>query len=151
MRFSIRWKILILFAGTLLTVTAVNLVLISRVLKKDYKLALDSELMVFGGNLKSQLSRITELGIAVEDIENFDHLCLDMVSKNRSILAAMVIDARGMILFHNNPDKHGKSVGHPQILTALKSNHAGVYSILEKERDVYYAVIPFQKPDTRCI
>ncbi len=147
MRFSIRWKILILFAGTLLVAAAVNLALIRQVVRKDYKAALDTELMVYGNNLASQLSRITDLGIGVEEIDQFDHLCREIAFKNENILEAMVVDAAGTILFHNNSSLHGRRLDNESITDALRNQTACVVSIRQEPYSMYYAVLPYSKSD----
>ena len=145
MKLGLRSKILVLFSITILLVILVNLNWIGRILRNEYKAALDTELMILSDNLKSQLSRIADLGINVRDIENFDELCLEAVKKNPDILAAMVIDTEGVILFHNNRYMRGTKLPHPELLTALQENRSGVYQVTEDQSKIYYAVTPFRK------
>lgn len=143
MRVSIRVKILAIFAATLIITSALNLFFISQILKKDYRSALHSELLVFGNNLQTQLKRITSLGISTRDIEGFDQQCLELVENNEHIAQAMIVDTKGTIIFHNDSSYEGKKLPHKDILSSITAGKTKIYSIKENNESTYFAVLPF--------
>ncbi|MGB8226448.1 MAG: PAS domain S-box protein [Sedimentisphaerales bacterium] len=144
MRISIRLKILIFFTAILVATSTVNLFFIGQILKKDYKSALYSELLVLGNNLQGQLKRITSLGVSTKDIEGFDQQCLELVKKNNNIAQAMIIDEQGTIVFHNDPSRQGKKLIHKDIFDSIAEGRTGIYSIKENNENLYFAVFPFE-------
>ncbi|MFA5292004.1 MAG: PAS domain S-box protein [Phycisphaerae bacterium] len=148
MKLSIRTKILLAFAATLIITSALNLFFISQILRKDYSAALHSKLLILGDNLQTQLKRITSLGISTRDIEGFDQQCLDIVRKNENITRAMIIDRDGTIIFHSDPSQQGKKLLHQKIISSIHTGKPEVYSIAEKGENIYFAVLPFgDNPD----
>jgi len=148
MKLSIRTKILVAFAATLVITSALNLFFISQILKKNYSTALHSELLILGDNLQTQLKRITSLGIPTRDIEGFGQQCLDLVRKNEHITRAMIIDRDGTIIFHSDPSRQGKKLLHQKILSSIQTGKTEVYSIAENGENIYFAVLPFgDNPD----
>jgi len=143
MRVSIRIKILAIFAATLIITSVLNLTFISQILKKDYRATLHSELLVLGDNLQTQLKRITSLGISTRDIEGFDRQCRDLVEKNEHVVQAMIIDAEGTIIFHNDASYQGKKLPQKAIFSSIKAGKTEIHSIKENNDSIYFAVLPF--------
>jgi len=148
MRISIRAKILIIFAATLIATSAPNLFLISQILKKDYRSALHSELLVLGNNLQAQLKRITSLGIETKNIEGFSKQCQELVKKNKHVIQAMVIDKEGTIIFHNDSSYEGKKLTQENVLSSITAGKTEIHSIKDNNKSTYFAVLPFgDSPD----
>ncbi len=143
MRVSIRAKILIIFAATVIATSALNLFLISQILEKDYKSELHSELLILGSNLQTQLERITSLGIATRDIEGFSEQCRELIKKNKHIIQAMVIDGEGTIIFHNDSHYEGKKLTQKVVLSSITAGKTEIHSIKENNKSTYFAVLPF--------
>jgi len=147
-RIGIRAKILLAFAATLIITSALNLFFISQILRKDYSIALQSELLILGDNLQTQLKRITSLGISTQNIEGFNQQCFELVSKNKHLTRAMIIDKNGKIIYHSDPSYQGKQFSDKAVLSAIKSGKTGIYSIEENYVSLYSAVLPFgDQPD----
>ena len=139
---------MIIFAATLIITSALNLFFIGQIHKKDYRSVLHSELLVLGDNLKTQLKRITLLGISTRNIEGFDQQCLELVEKNKRITQAMIIDTEGTIIFHNDPFRQGKKLPQKDILSSITTGKTEIYSIEENNDNTYFAVLPFgDEPD----
>jgi PAS domain S-box-containing protein len=147
-RIGIRAKILIAFAATLIITSALNLFFISQILRKDYSTALQSELLILGDNLQTQLKRITSLGISTPNIEGFSQQCFELVRKNKHLTRAMIIDENGKIIFHSDPSYQGKQFSDKAVLSSIESGKTGIYSIEENYVSLYSAVLPFgDQPD----
>lgn len=145
MRLGIRIKMIVLFSVITLLVLAANLTWFGRVLREEYKAALDDELLIIGDQVSSQLARITDLGIAVGDIENFDGICLEVVKKHSNIQAVMVADTEGAVLFHSNRYMRGGTLSDPRLLKVLREGGEGVHSVRENHCEFYYALVPFRR------
>jgi PAS domain S-box-containing protein len=143
MRISIRAKILIFFAATLIITSVLNLFFMGQILRKDYKSALYSELLVIGDSLQTQLKRITSLGISARDIEGFNQQCQELVRQNNRITQAMIIDKQGTVIFHNDPSRQGGKLLQKEILSSITEGRKGIYSVEENKESVYFAVFPF--------
>ena len=145
---GIRAKVIVVFIAMLVITSILNLFIISQILKKDYRSALHSELLILGNNLEAQLKRITSLGISTRDIEGFDRQCWELVKKNKHIAQAMVIDNKGTIIFHNDPFLQGKVLPHKDILGSISAGKTEIYSVSRGDDSMYYAVLPFaDSPD----
>jgi len=100
--------VIISFAAAMIIIIVFNLFIFNRILTSNFASDLESQLLLLGGNLQTQIKRITSLGIACRDIEGFDSQCLELIKKNQHISQAMVIDSQGIIIFHNSPARHGQ-------------------------------------------
>jgi signal transduction histidine kinase len=144
-KLSIKFKILFLFTFTLLAATGLNLLFMSRIVRENYIEALNAELLAQANNLKSQLTRITDLGISVKDVDGFDRICLDLVKKNKSLQSAMVINADGAILYHSDPGYLGKHINNDEMIQALFAKQPKFLGSSKNGRDIYYAITPYHE------
>lgn len=143
MQLTIRNKIIVGFIMALVLASVLNLFFISSIVKKDYKTNLFSELILVGDNLRTQLLRITSLGIATYDIEGFNQQCLELVRKYEHLTQAMIVDSHGKIIFHNLDSQKGRTLGLNSIREAIRQNTTNVFSVSENNRLYYYAVLPY--------
>lgn len=143
MKLAVRNKIIIIFAAALLVTNILNLLFISRILKKDFSTSLNSELSLLGDNLQTQLKRITSLGMSTSDIEGFGQQCLELVRKNEHLTQAMIVDRQGTIIFHNISSRQGQSLPYSRILASIQKGKTEVFSVFENGENYYYAVLPY--------
>ncbi|OHB50773.1 MAG: hypothetical protein A2Y10_01745 [Planctomycetes bacterium GWF2_41_51] len=136
-------KIIIIFAAALVFTNVLNLLFISSILKKDYNAGLHSELLLVGDNLKTQLQRITSLGLATQDIEGFSQQCMELVRKNEHLKEAMIVDRQGTIVFHNIFSNKGKTLEYSRIRESIQTGMKDVFSVSEDNQLYYYAVLPY--------
>ena len=119
MKFGVRGKILIITVTTFVLAIGVNPLLISQMFRKEYSAALQSKMDVIANTLRSQIEKLLELGIAVDNIEGFETQCQEILQKHREVSYVMVARLNGSILFHNDPAYHGTIIDDPHIREAL--------------------------------
>jgi|GEM_PF-2748364 len=137
-------KIIILaFITAMIIAGAVNLFIFSRILKKNLTANLESELLLLGNNLQTQIKRITSLGISSRDIEGFDSQCLEVTKKHQYISQTMIVDSRGVIIFHNSPAKHGHIFPLQNISEYIQAGDEKVLAYTENTETYYCAILPF--------
>lgn len=140
MKFGVRGKILIITVLTFLIAISVNTILISRTFKKEYSAALQSKMDVVANNLKSQIERLLNLGITIEDIEGFEQQCQEILQKNDEMAYVMVAETNGRILFHNDPNRHDTI--EPAILKAIEHKYnQGTACLSEVNGRQYYNMV----------
>ncbi len=126
MRLSLRTKtILICMAIFLLSIgssTAVTAIYFSR----EYFQARKSETFVIAQTLKSQLDRLLRMHIPLVQLEGFEEMCLEIITKYRHLSYAMVVDPEGRILFHNEPEKHNQVVSDNSVVKDIKGGRESV-------------------------
>ena len=140
MNLSVRAKIVLITVVILFFAIGANDLISSYVFTKEYSNALQSETFVIGQALRLQLDKLLRLGIAVEDLVGFEKQCQDAVNEHEEISYAMVVDADGKILFHNDPSQHGKILTDSATLEAVKSTQ-DVIQVYSQQGEKYYDII----------
>ncbi|RJQ84730.1 MAG: response regulator [Desulfobacteraceae bacterium] len=106
---------------------------------KEYARALESRALAIGQSLESQLNRLLNLNIPLQDLSGFENQCKAVVDRFEGISYAMVVEPEGRILFHSTPAKHGRSLDVPvELKTALGDNRPWVRRV----GPFYEAIIP---------
>ncbi|MCJ7777774.1 MAG: HAMP domain-containing protein, partial [Sedimentisphaerales bacterium] len=140
MTLKVRDKILIITAATLLLAIGANTLVISQVFRKGYSAALRSKMDVIANTLRSQIEKLLELGIAVDNIEGFETQCQEILQKHKEVSYVMVARLNGSILFHNDPAYQGTIIDDPHIREALTHKRQTV-CIYEISGQRYYNTI----------
>ena len=104
---GLRAKIVAISLTILLLGMTLNGVFSARLFRAGYHQSLAGEARVVARHLGLQLDRILEFGIALEDLSGFGNQCGEVVRENPNIEMAMVVDSRGRILFHSDPNREG--------------------------------------------
>ncbi|OQA04244.1 MAG: PAS fold protein [Planctomycetes bacterium ADurb.Bin401] len=143
MKFNIRNKIIFVFVAALVLANVLNLFFITSIVKKDYNTSLYSELVLLGDNLRTQLLRITALGIATHDIEGFNQQCLELVRKYEHLTQAMIVDSQGTVVFHNLDSQKGRTLDISMVREAIRLNKIDVFPVSENDNLFFYAVLPY--------
>jgi len=141
MKVGVRAKILITVVAVFLFATGLNTFVISRVFRKGYSAALQSKMDVIANTLKSQIERLTRLGIAVENIEGFEAQCQEVLHKHKELAYVMVAQTNGNIIFHNDPTYHNTTIKNPEILNALKQKQQTECLSKTNEQTYYNTVV----------
>lgn len=89
-----------------------------------------------GAALKVQLERLMSLGIPLDQLQGFEDQCRDAVANNAGLSEAMVVTASGRIVFHNDPERMGRSLADLG-LAAMQDAGASFGRIAEQ--DLFYA------------
>jgi PAS domain S-box-containing protein len=106
----LRTKIISITILILIVSISLNTFLNSYIFFKEYSETLKSKIGVVGQTLKSQLDRLSELGIPIHELYGFEEQCEEIVKENKEISYAMVLDNDKKILFHSNPEFHNRFI-----------------------------------------
>ena len=139
MRFTISVKIIAVTTIVLLVTLLGSAVATGVLFSREYTRALESRSLAIGQSLSSQLRRLLNLEIPLEDLSGFENQCKTVVDQYIGISYAMVVKPDGRILFHSNRARHGDRIPIPY------SFQSSAEIIKPKVRQVgtfYEAVIP---------
>jgi len=142
MNLSVRTKVIFITVAILVLAISVNTLISNYISSRDYTDALQSKIFVVGQSLVFQLDRILRLGLSLEDLVGFEQQCQDVVDEYEEISYAMVLDTNGMILFHNDPSKHGLILTDETTLNALENSGEFVQTHSEDGQWYYDFSIP---------
>ena len=120
MGFSLRFKIIFLAVVILVITIGATTLASGYVFSQEYADVLQSRTLIIGQGLKSQLDRLLELGIPLEELVGFEKQLQDTVTTYPDIAYAMVIDLDSKILFHNDPSQHNKILADTMTVDAVK-------------------------------
>jgi PAS domain S-box-containing protein len=143
MKNKIKTIIIISFVAALAITSVVNLSIFGRILKKNFTSDLESELLLLGDNLQTQMKRITSFGISSRDVEGFDQKCLELIKKHQYLSEVMIVDNRGVIVFHNSPSRRGQSFPIENISVIIQAGSEKVISYTERKKKYYCSILPF--------
>ncbi|MFH2219331.1 MAG: ATP-binding protein [Pseudomonadota bacterium] len=139
---KIRTKIIFIVIAVLLGSIGASTLISSYFFTHELSGAFQSEALVIGQTLKSQLDRLLRLNIPVENLVGFDEQCLEIVDKYREITYAMVVDTGGKILFHNDPFQRGGHIDDPALLKGILSAEERIQTYSHRGVRYYDVMIP---------
>ena len=127
MKFNVRSKIILISMVILFIALGSNTLVNSTVFTREFSVALKNRTFLMGDTLASQLERVLRLKIPLHNIVGFEEQCRELSEKFPDIAYAMVVDLDGKILFHNDPNYHGRTSALPAVFLSTirteNSNH----------------------------
>ncbi|GAB2888747.1 hypothetical protein GCM10027046_16510 [Uliginosibacterium flavum] len=117
---GLRSKIIISAAAMMIVSTATIALTTSMLYVSQYVDTLQSRSTAVARGLTVQLERITNLGIALEDILGFDEQCADAVRSYAGMSYTRVVSVDGRILFDSSPERTGQKLDSPALIKALR-------------------------------
>jgi len=125
--FNVRSKIILISMVILFIALGSNTLVNSTVFTREFSVALKNRTFLMGDTLASQLERVLRLKIPLHNIVGFEEQCRELSEKFPDIAYAMVVDLDGKILFHNDPNYHGRTSALPAVFLSTirteNSNH----------------------------
>jgi GAF domain-containing protein/HAMP domain-containing protein len=142
MSFSLRFKIIFITVAILVFAIGATTLVSGYVFSQEYSDVLQSRALIIGQGVKSQLDRLLELGIPLEELVGFEKQMQDTVDTYEDIAYAMIVDLEGKILFHNDPSQHNKMLTDPATLRAINSGEEIIQVYSDQEGQFYDVFIP---------
>ena len=96
---SLRIKITLITITILFFAIGTNTLISSYIFTTEYSKALQSKTLLTGETLETQLERLLDLGIPLNQLVGFEDQCQQIVERYPDISYAMVIDIDGKIIF----------------------------------------------------
>jgi two-component system NtrC family sensor kinase len=142
MKLSLKTKIVALSVAILLLGLGLNTLITSRMISEQYLQALRGESRVSVRHLRLQMERILQFGIALKDISGFGKQCREAVRDNPNMSFAMVVDAQGKVLFHNDTWMEGRYFETPEFVQALSQGESSVVRVQTPAGDHHVVFSP---------
>lgn len=142
MAIGIRKKVILISVATLFLTLAVTTMASSIFFMREYSAALISRAFMVGSTLKYQLERLLKYDIPIDRLVGFDEQCQEIINNYSDISYAMVVDLKGKILFHNNPQKHNETVIYKNIQDILENKKEALQEYKERGETFYNIIIP---------
>jgi PAS domain S-box-containing protein len=138
-RLSIRAKLVFIACAVLFVAMAANTAVNGLVFSQEYSRALLSRTSVIGDSLNSQLQRLLNLNIPINQLIGFEEQCREVLARHDFLSYAMVVSPRGEIFFHSDPTQHGRVIEDPTVLAHLKTPQAASH-VFSNGRQRFYEV-----------
>lgn len=103
-------KAVTLLAAILFLILGLNTAVLTGVASRKYKKAMLTKSSLIGEGIQKELGKAVNLGIPVESLEGVNEKLAGLVSGDKGIGYAMVMDTKGKILFHDKRDPVGKEM-----------------------------------------
>ncbi len=142
MVFSLRFKIIFITGAILIFAIAVTTLVNSYVFSQEYANVLQSRTLIIGQGLKSQLDRLLELGLPLEELEGFEKQLQDTLNTYEDITYAMIVNPDGSVLFHNDPSQQGQIMTDAATLEAVQSEKNVIQLYSDQAGQFYDVSIP---------
>ncbi len=137
---TISAKILSLTIVVLLITLGCNALITGSLLSEKYGKAIEYRAIAIGHSLESQLTRLLNLDIPLQNLSGFEHQCREVVEQYEGISYAMVVAPDGSVVFHSAPQYHDQNIGQ---VTQYLPETATREPWVRLSGAYYEAVIPF--------
>jgi len=140
MPLRLKGKIILVTVAILAFIIGTNTLISIWFFTQNYSEALYSKMLVIAQNLKSQLDRLLEFEIPLNELIGFEEQCQVVVQSYPEISYAMIVDSWDKILFHNDPSQHGRILSNSGVVkhTQVKK---GTTQIVLLHRGEYYEIV----------
>ncbi len=101
-------KAVALIAGILFVILGINTAVLTAVASKKYRSAMLAKSAAIAELMQKDLNKAVSLGIPIEALEGVNEKLVELVSRDRAMGYAMVMDLKGKALFHSQPSEAGK-------------------------------------------
>jgi len=135
-------KIVFILIIVLVITVGINFLLSRYLFQKHYLEAKKNELHAIAQGLNLQLVRLLELEIPLNELIGFEELCEEVVSRYNDITYVSIMDTKGTILFHNNPDLQGTRMKNPELIKASRDLESKMVSYTENNNLFYSYILP---------
>ncbi|MEW6108287.1 MAG: methyl-accepting chemotaxis protein [Nitrospirota bacterium] len=116
-------------AAILFVIIVINTTVLTFIAYNKYKQAILSKSTSIGESLQRELEKVLLLGVPLESLEGMSEKLADLVSRNKALGYAMVMDTKGRILFHNEQNNIGKELKDKESMDAASSNKVLIQTV----------------------
>jgi len=125
---NLQKKAVSLLSVILFLILGVNTAVLTGVASKKYKAAMLSKSAAVGEDMQKELGKALGLGIPIESLQDVNTKLVELADRDKAIGYAMVMDAKGKILFHNQQGQIGKEMNDATTTSILASKENLVQS-----------------------
>jgi PAS domain S-box-containing protein len=139
---GIRKKIMLISVATLFLTLVATTAVSSVFFMQEYAAALKSRAFMVGSILKYQLEKLLKYDIPLDHLVGFEEQCQEIINNYGDITYAMVVNMKGVILFHNNPQKDGEKITAFNARDVLENKNGILQQARENGEKFYNFMIP---------
>ncbi len=118
---NLQKKSTVIVAVILFFIIAINTGVLTFVASTKYRNAILSKTTAVGESMQKELAKVLDLGVSIESLEGVNEKMSDLVSRDKAIGYAMVVNKDGKILFHNDAAKVGQELKDNASMKAVSS------------------------------
>lgn len=133
-------KAVALIAGILFVILGINTAVLTDVASSKYKSAMLAKSAAIGELMQKDLNKAVNLGIPIEALEGVNEKLAELVSRDKAMGYAMVVDLKGKALFHNQPAEAGKEL-KDDAATKIMSSTQNLVQTLDSFYDLSFPLL----------
>ncbi|WP_088278947.1 EAL domain-containing protein [Ideonella sp. A 288] len=141
MNLNLKGRILVIATVVMLCAIGAVITSTTREFTQAYESALQSRALAIGKGLQTQLERLLQFGIAIDDLSGFDEQCQQVIDTYPGIESAMVVVRDGRVLFHSRRAPLD-SVGDPALVAAVAAGQERVVTTRAADAMRHFATVP---------
>lgn len=116
---NLQKKATFVVAVVLFVILGINTTVLTYIASNKYRQAILAKTQAVGEGLQRELAKVLNLGVPIDSLEGVDAKLKEMVTNDKAIAYAMVTDAKGKILFHNEESNAGRELKDAASLRAV--------------------------------
>lgn len=142
---NLQKKSIAIVAGVLFIVLVINTGVLTFIASGKYETAILSKTTAIGEGMQRELGKVLSLGVPVETLDGVNEKMSDLITRDKAIAYAMVVDVKGRVLFHNDPQNAGKSLTDKATRQAIGSSKP----LIQKEGSFYDLSFPLLNAENK--
>ena len=120
-KMNLQNKAVTLIAGILFLILGINAAVLTGVASTKYKTAMLAKSDAIGELMQKDLNKAIALGIPIETLEGVNEKLVELVSRDKAMGYAMVMDLKGRVLFHTQSAETGKEMKDDATVKVMSS------------------------------
>ncbi len=141
MTLSLQGRVLVIATLVMLGAMSVVITSTTREFASDYSSALQSRSLAIGKGLQTQLERLLQFGIEIDELTGFEEQCQEVIKAYSGIEAALVVALDGRMLF-SSEGAPLSIIGDPALLAALPTARESVITTTTGSETRHLATVP---------
>lgn len=139
-RMNLQNKAVTLIAGILFLILGINTAVLTGIASKKYRAAMLAKSEAIGELMRKDLIKAVSLGIPIEAFEGVNEKLAELVSRDRAMGYAMVMDFRGKALYHTMPAEAGKELKDDAAAKVISSTQ-NLVQVLDAYYDLSFPLL----------
>ncbi|TAN38054.1 MAG: HAMP domain-containing protein [Nitrospirae bacterium] len=126
---TLQQKSIAIVAGILFIILAINTAVLTYIASHKYEGAILSKTTAIGDGMQRELAKVLSLGVPIESMDGVNEKMKDLITRDKAIGYAMVVDITGRVLYHQDPNSTGKELKDPATKNIVASDKPLVQTV----------------------
>lgn len=106
-RINLQKKAILIVAGIVFFILGINTAVLTYMTYERYRSAILSKTAAIGEGLQSEMGKVLALGVPIDSFDGLNEKLEDLISRDKAIAYAMVVNTSAKILFSSEPARIG--------------------------------------------